>query len=58
MTIDERLIFLVQSTESLHGSVQELHGIVQEHTKQLQEQTKQLQIDAENINRLDNLEGS
>jgi hypothetical protein len=48
MTIDERLQFLLQSTESLHASVQELHGIVQEHTRQLQ-------IDAENIRRLESI---
>jgi hypothetical protein len=51
MTIDERLEFLLQSTESLHASVQELHGIVQEHTKQLQ-------VDAENIRRLANIASS
>ena len=51
MTIDERLQFLLQSTESLHASVQELHGIVQEHTKQLQ-------VDAENIRRLANIASS
>ncbi len=28
MTIDERLEFLVQSTESLHASCQELHATV------------------------------
>ena len=51
MTIDERLQFLLQSTEPLHASVQELHGIVQEHTKQLQ-------VDAENIRRLANIAAS
>jgi hypothetical protein len=30
MTIDERLVFLLQSTESLHASLQELHGTVQD----------------------------
>jgi hypothetical protein len=28
LTIDQRLRFLVQSTESLHSSLQELHGII------------------------------
>lgn len=45
MSIEERLEFLLQSTESLHASAQELHEVVQEHTKQLE-------IDAENIRRL------
>ncbi len=30
MTIDERLVFLLQSTESLHSSLQELYGSVQD----------------------------
>ena len=55
MTIDERIAFLVQSTESLHATAQELTSQAQEHTKQVQEHTKQLQIDAENISRLANI---
>ncbi|HEX4809429.1 MAG TPA: hypothetical protein VH325_10890 [Bryobacteraceae bacterium] len=62
MTIDERLAFLLQSTESLHASTQELHATAAEHTKQLAEHTrqvaehtKQLQIDAENIRMLANI---
>lgn len=55
MTIDERLEFLLRSTESLHESVAELHATAQEHTRQLQEHTRQLQIDAENIRRLANI---
>jgi uncharacterized protein Yka (UPF0111/DUF47 family) len=55
MTIDERLVFLLQSTESLHASVHELHGVVQQHTKQVEQHTKQLEIDAENIRRLANI---
>ena len=69
MTIDERLAFLLQSTESLHASAQELHATAARHSEQITEHTKQLQIDAENIrslaniaaaheNRIDNLEGS
>jgi hypothetical protein len=61
MNIDERLEFLMRSTESLYASVQELHAVVSEHTRQLE-------IDAQNIRslaniaaahegRLDNLEG-
>jgi hypothetical protein len=61
MNIDERLEFLMRSTESLYASVQELHAVVSEHTRQLE-------IDAQNIrslaniaaaheSRLDNLEG-
>src|SRR4051794_8052976 len=56
MTIDERLEFLLRSTESLHASVSELHAVAQEQTRRAQEQTKQLEehttqlrIDAENI---------
>jgi hypothetical protein len=37
MTIDERLQFLVQSTESLHQTCQELHATVQEQGRQLRE---------------------
>ncbi|HEX4229745.1 MAG TPA: hypothetical protein VHZ07_13820 [Bryobacteraceae bacterium] len=51
MTIDERLQFLLQSTESLHASTQELHATTAEHTKQIQ-------IDAENIRRLANFAGA
>lgn len=35
MDIDERLQFLVQSTESLHQSCQELHATTAEHTQQI-----------------------
>lgn len=45
MTIDERIQFLLQSTESLHASLQELTANVQEHSRQLE-------IDAENIRTL------
>ena len=55
MTIDERLHFLIQSSESLHASTQELHAITREHTHQIQEHTKQLQLDADNIRRLANI---
>ena len=55
MTIDERIAFLVQSTESLHATAEEMTTQIQEHTKQLQEHTKQLEIDAENIRRLANI---
>ena len=37
MTIDERLEFLVKSTESLHASVQELHA---ESARRWEENTK------------------
>jgi hypothetical protein len=55
MSIDERLQFLLQSTESLHASAQELHASVQELRGVVQEHTKQLQIDAENIRRLESI---
>ncbi len=48
MTLDERIVFLFRSTESLHATAQELRAIVQEHTRQLE-------IDAENIRRLANI---
>lgn len=35
MDIDERLEFLRQSTESLHGSCQELHAAVVEQSRQI-----------------------
>jgi hypothetical protein len=52
MTVDERLQFLVQSTESLHASIQERHAIVSEHTKQLKLPTKQLATNAAAIRNL------
>lgn len=65
MTIDERIAFLVQSTESLHTNRSELTGRMQEQTrqmweqtKQLQEHTRQLEIDADNIRRLANIAAS
>jgi hypothetical protein len=48
MTIDERLEFLMRSTESLHDSVQKLYATVAEHTRQLE-------IDAQNIRALANI---
>ena len=33
MTIDERLEFLVQSTESLHASCQQLHAMMSEQIR-------------------------
>lgn len=45
MTLDERVAFLVQSTESLHVAAQEQLAIVSQHTEQLQ-------MDAENIRAL------
>jgi methyl-accepting chemotaxis protein len=59
MTIDERLEFLLKSTESLHVSVHELYETAQKHTEQieahtaqLQEQTKQMAIVTDNIRQL------
>jgi DNA anti-recombination protein RmuC len=43
LTIDERIAFLLESTESLHVTAAELTAQMQEHTRQLQEHTKQLQ---------------
>ena len=55
MTIDERLEFLLQSTESLHATAAKQTRLVQEHTRQIQEHTRQLQIDADNIRSLGNI---
>ncbi len=52
MTIDERLGFLLQSTESLHASTQQLHAITTANAAAIAEHSKQLEIDAENIRRL------
>ncbi len=48
MSIEERLEFLIRSTESLHASAQELHAVAAEHTRQLE-------IDAQNIRSLANI---
>ena len=40
MTIDERLEFLVESTESLHVACQELHATVAEHARQIEALTQ------------------
>ena len=48
MTIDERLQFLLTSSESLRASTQKLHATVQA----MQEHSGQLAIDAENIRAL------
>jgi LPS O-antigen subunit length determinant protein (WzzB/FepE family) len=58
MTLDERIQFLVQSSESLHATVHEMTGQLQEQTKQLQEHTKQLELDAQNIRSLANIAGA
>ncbi|MBV9157085.1 MAG: hypothetical protein JO097_12550 [Acidobacteriaceae bacterium] len=62
MTTDERLQFLLQSTESLHSSVQDLTGKVHDLTVGLAELrgsvadlTRVVEIDAENIRRLANI---
>lgn len=52
MTIDERLQFLLQSTESLHASMQELHATVVKHTEQIDKHTEQLKLDGEHIRAL------
>lgn len=56
MTIDERLQFLLQSTESLHASTHELHATVarmsqtvDKNTTQIAELIKAAQQDGENI---------
>jgi 16S rRNA G527 N7-methylase RsmG len=48
MTVDQRLEFLLQSTESLHATVQQMTGQIHEHSKQLE-------LDAANIRSLANI---
>jgi septal ring factor EnvC (AmiA/AmiB activator) len=62
VTIDERIAFLVQSTESLHATVQEMaaRSVRQdERTDRLDERiaalTRVVEIDAENIRSLANI---
>jgi hypothetical protein len=55
MTIDERLKFLLESTESLHSSIQQLHETVATHAGIVSAHTEQLKIDADNIRRLANI---
>ncbi|HEV2380975.1 MAG TPA: hypothetical protein VG206_14435 [Terriglobia bacterium] len=44
MTIDERLQFLLQSTESLHSSVHELTGDVQRLTEAVSKHEKRWEL--------------
>ncbi len=64
-TIDERLEFLLQSTESLHATVLEQSAQIQRHSEQIQEHSgqiqkhsEQLEVDADNIRRLANIAAS
>ena len=52
MTVDERLEFLLQSTESLHATVQQLTGNVQALTGNVQALVSAVTLDGENIRRL------
>jgi hypothetical protein len=55
MTIDERLEFLLRSTESLHATAQKLTATAQSHTKQIEEHTKQIEADRDAIHTLANI---
>jgi methyl-accepting chemotaxis protein len=69
MTVDERLQFLLQSTESLHSSVHEISASVQQLSSRLEDLTGSVanlkgvvenlrgvvEIDADNIRRLANI---
>lgn len=55
MTIDERLQFLLQSTESLHSNVQQLTASVAELRGSVAELRRVVEIDAENIRSLANI---
>lgn len=62
MTIDERLQFLLQSTESLHSNVQDLtasvadlRGSVAELRGSVADLTRVVEMNAENIRRLANI---
>lgn len=52
MTIDERLGFLLQSTESLHASMAEVHASISELHVIVREHSKQLEQDSENVRSL------
>jgi hypothetical protein len=52
VTIDERLEFLLKSTESLHAQVHELYAVTQEHTKQLQMDAVHIRTIAEPVSGL------
>jgi len=51
-TIDERLQFLLTSTESLHASCQELHAAAAEQRRQSEEQSQQLNRESRRLHRL------
>ena len=55
MTIDERLQFLLQSTESLHSSLQDLTTDVAQLRISIADLTRVVEIDADNIRRLANI---
>lgn len=69
MTVDERLQFLLQSTESLHSSVHEISATVQQMSSTVQQMSSKMdnltdsvsklrgvvEIDADNIRRLANI---
>jgi len=48
-SIDERLAFLLTSTESLHASTQELHAIAIKHSEQLEQDGKHILAIAEHV---------
>jgi ABC-type transporter Mla subunit MlaD len=52
MTIDERIEFLLQSTESLHANMQELHGTVAALGSTVDKLHQAVAQDAENIRAL------
>ncbi len=54
-TTDERLRFLLQSTESLHSSLQDLTATVAELRRSVTDLTRVVEIDAENIRGLANI---
>jgi hypothetical protein len=55
MAIDERIQFLVQSTESLHANAQEMTASLVELRGTVANMTRALEIDADNIRRLANI---
>ncbi|MBV9007838.1 MAG: hypothetical protein JO354_01560 [Verrucomicrobia bacterium] len=55
MTIDERLQFLLQSTESLHSSLQDLTTDVAQLRISIADLTRVVEIDADNIRRRANI---
>jgi hypothetical protein len=49
---NQRLEFLLQSTESLHASNQELHAVIAEQSRTVDKLVTAVMVDAENVRAL------